>query len=102
VVLVPVTRSDLVVFSAGLALGAVAYATYPRWKGKVSPFVADAAERLGPLLSAAVAGASAAYADATAAAHDAPEQATPAAAQPAATVEAPSPNGAHSPIFASV
>jgi hypothetical protein len=42
---VPVTRS-LVVFSAGIAVGAVARAVYPRYK-----------DRLDPVLSAAMAGA---------------------------------------------
>jgi hypothetical protein len=45
-VAVPITRSDLLVFSAGLAAGALAYATYPKWK-----------EKLGPMISGAMAGA---------------------------------------------
>ncbi len=97
---VPVTRSDLLVFSTGLAIGAVAYATYPKWKGKVNPLISEAAERLGPLLSAAVAGASAAYADATARAHDAPEQAASASEAPETTFHNPTRNGARSPVFA--
>ena len=51
----PITRSDLVVFSSGLALGAVACVTFPKWKGKVAPLVA-----------AAMAGATAACNDASA------------------------------------
>ena len=49
----PITRSDVAVFSTGIALGAVAYATYPKWKDKVAP-----------LISAVMAGAAAAYHDA--------------------------------------
>jgi hypothetical protein len=63
---VPITRSDLLIFSAGLAAGAVAYATYPKWKGKVGPLMSGARETLGPLIASAVAGAGAAFADATA------------------------------------
>lgn len=51
----PITRSDIVVFSGGLALGAVACMTYPKWKGK-----------LAPLVAAAMAGATAACQDASA------------------------------------
>ncbi len=98
----PVTRSDLLVFSAGLALGAVACATYPRWKGKVSPLLAEAAEQFGPLLSAAVAGASAAYADATAGAREAPETPTVAPEPPESTVQAPPRSGSRVPVYASV
>jgi hypothetical protein len=50
---VAITKSDLLVFSAGLAVGAVAYATYPKWKDK-----------LAPLISGALAGAGAAFRDA--------------------------------------
>lgn len=49
----PITRSDVAVFSTGIAVGVVAYATYPKWKGKVAP-----------LISAVIAGAAAAYQDA--------------------------------------
>jgi hypothetical protein len=52
----PVTRSDLLFFFGGLAAGATAYATYPKWKDKVSP-----------LISGAMAGVAAAYQDASAA-----------------------------------
>jgi hypothetical protein len=52
----PVTRSDLLIFFGGLAAGATAYATYPKWKDKVSP-----------LISGAMAGVAAAYRDASAA-----------------------------------
>jgi hypothetical protein len=49
-------RTSLLAFGAGVAAGATAYATYPRWKHK-----------FGPLISAAVAGATAAFHDAQAA-----------------------------------
>lgn len=49
---IPVSRSNLFAFGVGLAAGAAAYATYPRWKGRVAP-----------LVSAAVAGATAAMHD---------------------------------------
>src|SRR5262245_27361803 len=53
VIAMAITKSDLLVFSAGWAAGAAAYATYPRWKHK-----------LEPLLSGVVAGAAAAFSDA--------------------------------------
>lgn len=62
----PVTRSELVFFGAGLAAGAVAYATYPRWKSRVEP-----------LVSAVVAGAAAAFKDAQAANEQASESGGP-------------------------
>jgi hypothetical protein len=52
-------RSNLLAFGAGLAAGAVACATYPRWKARVAP-----------LATAVVAGASAAFRDAQAAARE--------------------------------
>jgi hypothetical protein len=48
-----ITRSDLFVFCAGVAVGAVAIATYPKWK-----------EKLGPLLDGVMDGAGAAFAKA--------------------------------------
>jgi hypothetical protein len=60
----PITRSDLLVFSAGLAVGALAYATYPKWKDQLEPLLSEAREKLGPLLSEALAGAGDACADA--------------------------------------
>ena len=50
-----ITRSDVLIFSAGIAVGAVACATYPLWK-----------EKLAPLLSGLMAGAGAACSDAKA------------------------------------
>jgi hypothetical protein len=50
----PITRSDVALFSTGIAVGVVAAATYPKWKDKVAP-----------LLSAVMAGAAAAYQDAS-------------------------------------
>jgi hypothetical protein len=35
----PFSRANLLAFSAGVAAGAVAYKTYPRWKHKVEPLV---------------------------------------------------------------
>jgi hypothetical protein len=46
----------LLTFTGGLAAGAVAYATYPKWKHKVAPIVSSVVE-----------GASAAFRDAQAA-----------------------------------
>jgi hypothetical protein len=50
------SRSTVFAFAAGAAAGAVAYATYPRWKDKVAP-----------LISAIISGAAAAAQDAQAA-----------------------------------
>jgi hypothetical protein len=51
----PVSRSDVLIFFGGLAAGATACATYPKWKDKLSP-----------LVSGAIAGVTAAYRDANA------------------------------------
>ena len=48
----PVTRSEMMFFAAGAALGAVAGANYPLLK-----------EKFGPILAAALAGASSAVGD---------------------------------------
>lgn len=61
----PITRSDAVVFSTGIAVGVVACATYPLWKAKVTP-----------LISAVLAGAAAAYQDANSRFSQAGEDAT--------------------------
>jgi hypothetical protein len=68
-----ITRSDLFVFSAGLAAGAVACATYPKWKAK-----------LEPMLAGVIAGAGAAFAEAKQAADRATSD--PADAQAETTV----------------
>ena len=57
-----VRGSNLVAFGVGLAAGAVAYATYPRWKHKVEP-----------LIAALAAGAAAAFHDAQAASESQPQ-----------------------------
>jgi hypothetical protein len=42
VIAVPISKSDLLVFSTGIAVGAVALKTYPKWKDKIAPLVAGA------------------------------------------------------------
>jgi hypothetical protein len=51
----PFTRSNVLAFTAGVAAGATAFVTYPRWKKKVAP-----------LISAVISGATAAAQDAQA------------------------------------
>lgn len=78
-----ITKSDVLVFSAGLAAGAAAWATYPKWKHKVEP-----------LLSGVVAGAAAAFGDANAAAGGAPSERADTAGEPVTTAQASAMNGA--------
>ena len=84
----PVTRSDLVIFSTGLAVGAVAYATYPKWKGKVGPLFSEAHEKLSPLVATAVAAAGAAFADAKAASDQAAAPQPDSQSEPATPTQA--------------
>jgi hypothetical protein len=56
----PITRSDVAMFTTGVAVGAIAIATYPRWK-----------DRVAPLIATGLAGVAAAYEDAKARAAEA-------------------------------
>lgn len=69
-----VTRT-LLAFSSGLAAGAVAYATYPKWKHKVAPLVTTVVESASAAFRDAQTAAEAA---AAAGAHDSEHTAQPA------------------------
>jgi hypothetical protein len=53
VIIMPITRSDMLVFTTGVAAGALALATYPKWKGKLSPLVSGVLAGAGAAVSAA-------------------------------------------------
>jgi hypothetical protein len=69
VIAMPISKSDVLVFSTGIAVGAVAFKTYPKWKDKIAPLVAGA-----------VAGARDAFSDANTEGQKASETADPAPA----------------------
>ena len=82
-----ITKSEVLVFSAGLAAGAAAWATYPKWKHKVEP-----------LISGVVAGAVAAFGDANAAAEGASSGTPNTGGEPVTAAEAATMNGVPSTV----